>query len=186
MAIEQLTAFEHEEWYALFVKTGSERAIQGKLKYLDFDELSFHVPCREMRIRSNGKWVMDLQPMFPGYILAKGRITNSSYSKVRQLNDVYTWICDEGGPLHIHPEEVALLRLLTDTDDVIRLSRVMYEGQRISVVDGPLKGLEAIIRKVDRRKGRVKIALSVFGNEKLVDISVEDVEGIGNKESDVG
>lgn len=186
MAIEQITFHGHNDWYALFVKTGAEHAVQRKLKNMEFQNLNFHVPSREMRIRSKGKWAIDIQPMFPGYILVNGMLTNSNYSKAKQIADVYAWIGNEHGPLPIYPEEVALLKKLIDDDDVIRLSRVMYEGMRIMVVDGPLMGQEAIIRKVDRRKARVKIALSVFGNEKLVDISVEDVEGVKNSEAAVG
>lgn len=177
MAIEQITFCGHEDWYALFVKTGAEHAVQRKLKNMEFQDLDFHVPSREMRIRKKGKWVIDIQPMFPGYILVNGRLTDSNYSKAKQIADVYTWIGNDRGPLPIYPEEVALLKKLIDGDDLIRISRVVYEGMRIIIVDGPLMGQEAIIRKVDRRKSRVKIALSVFGNEKLVDISIEDVEG---------
>lgn len=162
-------------WYALFVKTGSERMLQEKLRYLDLGSMNFHVPCRELRIRRKGKWMLDLQPMFPGYILVCGTLTDNSYSRVRQLADVYAWISDETGPLHIHPEEIALLQKLVDYTDVIRPSHVLFEGQRIVIIDGPLVGQEAIIRKVDRRKGRAKISISVFGHEKLVDIAVEDV-----------
>lgn len=176
MVAEQFTSYGQEDWYALFVKTGAEHAIQRKLKNLAIQNLDFHVPSREMRIRRQGKWVVDIQPMFPGYILANGRLTSGTYFMTKQIADVYTWIGNEHGPLPIWPEEIALLRKLVDDNDVVRLSRVTYEGMRITVVDGPLKGQEAIIRKVDHRKGRVKIVLNVLGMERLVDISVEDVE----------
>jgi transcriptional antiterminator NusG len=158
------------------VKTGLERSIHKKLRNLDIDAVKFHVPCREIRIRREGRWVLDLQPMFPGYILAHGNITDSSYSMVRQIADVYKWISDDSGPLQIQQDEIGLIKKLTDEDDVIHLSKVVYEGQKIVVVDGPLLGQEAIIRKVDKRKGRVKIAITMFSDEKLLDISVEDIE----------
>ena len=179
MATEILPSSEQGEWYALFVMTGAEHVVKHKLMKLELEGLNFHVPSREMRIRSAGKWISDLKPMFPGYILAAGEMTDSSYTKVRQLTDVYSWISDENGPLRIQPQEVSLICRLMDAEDVVRISRVVYEGQRITVVDGPLKGQEAIIRRVDRRKGRVKIAMSVFGAEKLVDIAVEDVDSAG-------
>ncbi len=175
MAVEPLTTVYRQDWYALFVKTGSEKAIQHKLNYLAIDQLDFHVPCRQMRIRSKGKWTMDLQPMFPGYILVNGRLTDASYTRVSQIAGVYYWISDASGPLRIHPDEIQLICRLIDSNDVIRPSMILCSGQRITVVDGPLQGLEAMIKKVDHRKGRVKIALSVFGTERLVDIPVEDV-----------
>lgn len=176
MAVEQIASYSQDDWYALFVKTGAEHTIQKKLKNLEFQNMEFHVPSREMRTRSNGKWSLEIKPMFPGYILANGKLTDSNYSKVKQIADVYSWIGNEHGPLLISPHEIAILKKLVDVHDIIRLSRVIYEGLRITVIDGPLMGHEAIIRKVDRRKGRVKIALSVLGTEKLIDISVEDVE----------
>jgi transcription termination/antitermination protein NusG len=175
MIAEYLESDKHDNWYALFVKTGAEHKILEELQNLKSNSIQFHVPNRELRIRQGGRWRLEVQPMFPGYILANGQLSMDSYYKIKQLTDVFTWISDENGPLPISPDEIGNLKKLLDKQDIIRISKVFYEGDKVVVIDGPLLGNEAIIRKVDRRKGRVKIALSMFGNSGLIDISVDSI-----------
>jgi transcription termination/antitermination protein NusG len=41
------------------------------------------------------------------------------------------------------------------------------------VINGPLKGLEGKIVKVDKRKGRAKVKLDLYDESFLVDLSFE-------------
>jgi transcriptional antiterminator NusG len=177
MALEQTFTDGLDDWYSLFVRTGLEHNIVRKLVNLRIESLQYHVPRREIKIRRGGSWHVEINPMFPGYILVHGQLTADSYNRIKQISDVYAWICNESGPRRISQNEIAILRKLLDSQDVIRMSKVLYEGDKVIVVEGPLIGNEAIIRKVDRRSGRVKISVGMFGNEKLVDISVDNVSG---------
>ena len=50
------------------------------------------------------------------------------------------------------------------------------ENNRIRVVDGPLMRLEGRIVKVDRRKGRARVALTFHGRTMLADLGFEVME----------
>lgn len=173
---QEPTTCSNYGWYALFVKTGAELKLLDALKKRYQASLGFHVPRREMRIRRQGEWILETKPMFPGYILVNGELTRESASHIKRINDVYKWVSDERGPLAIPEYEITLIRSLIRDDDVIHQSRAYYEGQKIVIVDGPLVGNEAIIRKVDRRKQRVKVAIPLFGQERLIDISLDFID----------
>lgn len=49
------------------------------------------------------------------------------------------------------------------------------ENERIVVDEGPLKGLEGSIIKVDRRKQRAKIQLDFHGSTYTLDLGFEDI-----------
>ena len=49
------------------------------------------------------------------------------------------------------------------------------ENDRIVVVEGPLKGIEGNIIKVDRRKQRAKIRVAFGGSSHTMDLSFEDI-----------
>ena len=53
---------------------------------------------------------------------------------------------------------------------------VFDENNRIRVIDGPLPRLEGSIVKVDRRKGRAKVALSFHGRTIVADLGFEVLE----------
>lgn len=49
------------------------------------------------------------------------------------------------------------------------------ENERIVVDEGPLKGLEGSIIKMDRRKQRAKIQLDFHGSTYTLDLGFEDI-----------
>ena len=61
-------------------------------------------------------------------------------------------------------------------DRVTRLSTVkIKEGMKIQILDGPLKGNESIIKKVNLHKKTVTINLPIAGRENLIDVGIDIV-----------
>jgi len=53
-------------------------------------------------------------------------------------------------------------------------SKVVFdENERIVVIEGPLKGLEGSIIKINKRKGRAKVSLDMCESSFLIDLSFE-------------
>lgn len=58
-------------------------------------------------------------------------------------------------------------------------SKVYFnEEDRIVVSEGPLKGLEGRIIKVDKRKGRAKIKLDFYDNSFAIDLAFEIISRV--------
>jgi transcriptional antiterminator NusG len=61
--------------------------------------------------------------------------------------------------------------------EIVEKSRVYFdENRRIRVLAGPLKGLEGMIVRVDKRKGRAKVRLEMYNNSFEVDFGFEALE----------
>ena len=56
------------------------------------------------------------------------------------------------------------------------LSKAIMVNKRVKIVEGPLKGMEGNIKKVDKRKGRIKVAIPLMKREVLVNLSFEMIE----------
>lgn len=54
-------------------------------------------------------------------------------------------------------------------------------GDRIQILDGSLKGLESIVRKVNRHKRQAWIEIEFMGDIRLVSVALEIVEKVSNK-----
>ena len=64
----------------------------------------------------------------------------------------------------------------------ISASQVYFdEHDRICVVEGPLKGLEGLIIKVDKRKKRAKIKMDFANENLLIDLGFELIKGMEEK-----
>ena len=70
-------------WYALFVKSGSEERIRRDLNRKFGEELEFFVPRKLMKERRAGKWHKKIRPLFPGYILVRGDLSDSNYYRLK-------------------------------------------------------------------------------------------------------
>ena len=61
--------------------------------------------------------------------------------------------------------------------EVAGISKVYFnKDDKIKVASGPMKGLEGEIIKVDKRKKRAKIKLTLYENSFLIDFGFELIE----------
>jgi transcriptional antiterminator NusG len=100
---------------------------------------------------------------------------------------------ESSSPTPLSPRDVLLLRHFISFGDYADTSKVIFdEDDRIVVLEGPLKGLEGRIVKVNRRKGRAKVLLDMYGEQFPIDLGFEVVERVkdggdaGNEESGAG
>jgi len=56
------------------------------------------------------------------------------------------------------------------------------EGERVKIIEGPLKGYEGLIKKIDKRKKRAKVIFSIAGELKSVDLAIEVMENVSEQQ----
>ena len=77
--------------------------------------------------------------------------------------------------LTLSPAEEELMRKLGDEEHVTRMSYGIIEGDKITVTDGPLKGLEGLIRRIDRHKRQCIVETEMFGQRSKMTVGIEIV-----------
>ncbi|NLW00450.1 MAG: antiterminator LoaP [Clostridiales bacterium] len=126
--------------------------------------------------RKNGKNYEKIRHLIPGYVLTYAQMDTHLYYKLKTIPKVYNVLKSEYDPVPIRQEEMELFLALTRQGETIDFSEIYKEGDKIQVIKGPLKGLEGIIEKCDRRKKRVKVALEFLGQIRKVDLGAFMVE----------
>ncbi|SFJ69869.1 antiterminator LoaP [Thermoflavimicrobium dichotomicum] len=170
------------DWYALFVETGKEEIVQ-KLLRLYFDEHSLYsvIPKRRIPEKKSGRVRHTLKKMFPGYVFIKTNMNDDTFHKIKKIPKCHylvnngTYYSKENGTYYskIDEEEMNPIIKLIGNGEIVDYSRVYVENSRVFVISGPLKGMEGIIKKIDKHKNRAKILLHFMGVERIIDVGIE-------------
>jgi len=161
-------------WYVLFVQTGKEEMVQKSLRYF-FDEsrLQSFVPKRLLPEKRLGKLEYASKTLFPGYVFIRTRMDQALYYNLKNVPWYYRVLGNGSYFSAVAEEEMAVITELTRYSETVDISRIYLINSRVVVKSGPLQGLEGIIHKVDPRKRRAKILVSIAGEPKIVDVGVE-------------
>lgn len=160
------------DWYVAFVMTGLEGEVEKRL-HARWPNLEILVPRRSLRERRRGQWVHVQPAVFPGYLFFRTDLTPQLYFKIRTVLDVIGILKHNGQAQPVRSEEMDHILRLIGPDSIISFSRVRQAAGKVVVESGPLKGQEGLIISADRRKGRIKIRLTVNGIAHNIDVGAE-------------
>ena len=162
-------------WYVMRVPTGMEQSYQKKCEQrieAPVLEKSFLPYYDEMR-KQGGVWTIRSCVMFPGYVFMQTRRPEEIQCSLRQIPGWKSLVTVGTEIVPITPAEEALLRELGHEEQVIPISRGIIQKNEIIVTEGPLKGKEAYIRRIDRHKRRAYLELHLASEVVEAGVSLE-------------
>ncbi|MDR2471133.1 MAG: antiterminator LoaP [Treponema sp.] len=168
-------------YYAVQVKTRGEKKYIRLFRAVNPDcPVAIYFPTRKLSVRRRGAMVQTTPAVFPGYIFLEtdGHETLRRWHwRFRRTDGFFRFLKSNRDirPLEGRDLETAL-HFIKKTGPLAQagISRVYFDEEaRIVVVDGPLAGLEGNIVKVDKRKGRAKIKLDLYGDSFTIDLGFE-------------
>jgi transcriptional antiterminator NusG len=162
-----------DNWYALFCKTGDEENVKERLKYRLGDSFNVIVPKRRLRERKKGEWSFVTRTLFPGYVLVQGSMDADEYYEFKGVPGLFRLIRTGPDFAKIEAQEMEVLGQLICNDEIIGFSKLLAEGNKIKVVDGPLVSMEGLIESINHRKGRARVRLNFLGELRTVELGVE-------------
>lgn len=107
---------------------------------------------RQALRRRGGAWRLCDEVMFPGYIFLVTDDPASLAEGLGLLTSFAYLLNRDGAPSTLDEREVAFVRDFGGPQHTVALSRGSIEGGRLTVEEGPLKGREHLVAKVDRHK----------------------------------
>lgn len=131
-------------WYAVGCTPSETEKTQHFLNH------TFIFTYERMR-RYEGSWHLEIKEMFPGYMFVEAEDPKEVES-VRphgQKKDLFLKLSDE---------EETLLKKLCGEEHHLKMSRGYILNGMTYIEEGPLKGMEKWIRKIDRHKRLASIA----------------------------
>lgn len=164
--------------YVLQVPGGQERRAEELAQRLPKDVISScFIPVREVKKRRGGEWKTEQELLFPGYLFVETNEPELASERLRELPLLIRVLADVGGEfLPLSDDETSWIRsLTTERSHVVEMSEGVIEGDRVIVTQGPLKGREAWITKVDRHKRLAWLDMRMFGRTKSIKVGLEIV-----------
>lgn len=118
---------------------------------------------RQALRRHGGAWHLCDEVMFPGYIfLVTGDPAGLAEGLGLLTSFAYLLNCD-GVPATLDEREVAFVRDFGGPQHMVVLSRGSIVDGRLTVEEGPLKGREHLVAKVDRHKRMAWLRGGILG-----------------------
>ncbi|MDX6766073.1 MAG: transcription termination/antitermination protein NusG [Candidatus Methylacidiphilales bacterium] len=179
------------QWYALHVLSGQEGNVERHmLSRVKTEELGDYVhqiviPTERIFEVKRGKKTEITRKLYPGYVFVNMYLLDEE----KQLVDK-TWyfVKDTPGvigfangdnPIPMRPAEVeGMLSQMREKEDKVAPKMLYVVGDRVRVGDGPFESQEGVIEEVDEDRGRVRVAVSIFGRSTPVELEFWQVEKI--------
>ena len=160
------------DWYCLYTKPRQEALAAQSVLDAGFDVLA---PRMEVRRVLRGKAVVSELPLFASYIFA-GVQNEEDMGKLRYLRGVVRVVGfgKEGRSLKIPTDILAALDSFLD-DQVYRLKEELRAGDPVMVLEGPLKGVEAVFKSGIHGTERASILFEILDTQQEVQIAKEHI-----------
>lgn len=171
-------------WYVLFVQTGREHKVEQLLKeQLESEVFIPFVPLQEILFKKDGSVKKELQPLFPGYVFVESELSSEGFFKrtstlIHTLHNIVSLLRYSDTEIAMRESERQMVLSLCNDDHCIESSSGIMVGDRIHILEGPLKGCERIVRKVNRHKRQAWIEIEFMGSMRSVCLALEIVDKI--------
>lgn len=152
---------ENHPWVVVQAKRHKERSVQVNLER---EGIPTYLPLlRQWPRPAIGSAVA---PMFPGYVFC--RPPPSRLQVVLTSSGVCRLVAFGDGPAHVDPEVVAYLRSRAGADGVIEIAPLA--GREVTVTDGPLRGLPAVVERRLTSRQRVLVLMDLLRRPTRVEL----------------
>lgn len=177
------------QWFALHVLSGQESNVErymlAKIKANELGEYIHEIviPTERVFEVKRGKKTEITRKLYPGYVFVnmylldpEKQLVDKSWYFVKDTPGVIGF-ANGDTPIPMRPAEVeGMLSQMREKEDKVAPKMLFVVGDRVRVGDGPFESQEGVIEEVDEDRGRVRVAVSIFGRSTPVELEFWQVE----------
>jgi len=168
-------------WFVIHTYSGYEERVKKNLeqrtKSMDFGNeiLQVVIPTEDEIEVKDGQRRTVTKKILPGYVLVEMKMTDQSWGVVRNTPGVTGFVGGGGKPTPLQPDEVDQILKQMEAE-APRVKVGFRRGQSVRVTDGPFIDFVGLVDEINTGKGKVKVFLSLFGQETPVELDFLQVE----------
>jgi transcriptional antiterminator NusG len=179
-----------DQWFVVHVLSGQEQKVLDNIqRRIVTDEMGDHVfealiPTERVQEIKRGKKTESTRKFFPGYIIVNmhlldenNKLIDKTWYFIKDTPGVLGFAGTKDAPIPMRPREVeALLAQVRDREDTVT-PKIHFEiGDKVKVADGPFQNQNGIVEEIDPERGKLRVSVSIFGRDTLVDLEYWQVE----------
>lgn len=167
---------EEAKWYVIHTFSGYENKVATDLatmvenrKMQDYI-MDIRIPTEVVTEINDGKTREVERKIFPGYVLVKMIITDESWYVVRNIRGCTGFVGPESKPVPLTNDEAEALGVEKHS---VKLEYKV--GDNIKIIDGPLIGIDGVVKEINIPENSVTIAISAFGQETMAELELNQI-----------
>ena len=163
-------------WYVVHTYSGYENKVKTDLektvKNRELEDYFFEivVPMEEQIEIKDGKKKVNLKKVFPGYVLVKMIVTESTWYIVRNTRGVTGFVGSGTDPIPLTADEIRQMGF-----DVANVKFDYQVGDSVRITGGSFDGFIGTIQEINNDKNKVKVSISMFGRETPVEVDFSQI-----------
>ena len=158
---------EAGKWYAVHTRSRFEQkvydGISGK-------SIEVFLPKIQVMSRRKDRRKKILVPLIPGYVFVKTALSPEEYLIILKTVGVVQFVGVKGKPVPANEEEIRSLMILNGTDRTVQNRSYIKTGDRIRIMDGPLKNLTGFYLRHKGQGGKVVVSIELLSRSMEIDI----------------
>lgn len=174
-----------KKWFAIHTYSGYENKVKTTIEHrVQLEGLREKVnqvliPQKKYVEIKNGKKHDVMRNIMPGYILIESEPDEEVFALVQKIPGVSSFLGDGGKPSPLPQNEIDnLLDTIEDRVDRQKTIISYHVTDQVKVIEGPFANFIGTVEHVDPEKGKLKVAVSIFGRPTSVELDVLQVEGV--------
>ena len=170
-----------KQWFVIHTYSGHEERVkknlEQRIKFMDSGSeiMRIVIPTEdEIEVRSGRRRTVT-KKILPGYVLVEMKMDENSWSVVRNTPGVTGFVGSGNTPTPLREKEVSeILKQMTAEAPKVKVG--FRKGQSVRVTDGPFIDFVGVVDEINMEKGKVKVLLSLFGQETPVELDFLQID----------
>lgn len=166
------------DWYAIQILSGQDHITQEYCRSVLSKDLLPEVFCPELKYHKkyHGAWHEERKLLFPGYLFVVTKQIDGLKDALHQIPKLTKVLGTDNTTVALSEKEVAFLKHFLNSDYEVDISEGILVGDQLIIQSGPLKGMEGIVKRIDRHKRIAVIETDMFHRKLEMTVGLEVVE----------
>lgn len=154
-------------WYALHTRSRFEQKVYDGLRGKSVEAF---LPKIQVMSRRKDRRKKIFIPLLPGYVFVQCDMDPPAYWEIIRTIGVVRMVGFKGKPVPANDDEIASLMVLNGTDRTVENRAYMKEGDRVMIMEGPLKGLVGFYVRHKEKSQKVVVSIELLQRSMAVEV----------------
>jgi transcriptional antiterminator NusG len=178
------------QWYVVHVLSGQEGRVRERiLRQRESEEMGDYifdvlVPTEMVSEIRRGKKTSTKRKFFPGYIIVNmnlltpdNQLVEKTWYFIKEMEGVIGFAGTKDRPIPMRQSEVdGMLSQIKEREESVRPAISFEVGDTVKVADGPFQSQNGIVEEIDPERGKLRVAVTIFGRSTPVELEYWQVE----------